>query len=310
MRVLVTGAAGGLGRLVCARLLGDGHEVVGVDRRGWARPTAGMQFVHSSLRPRDAEALFVQARPQALVLLGGLRAAPEEQGTATLHAVENLLRLCVAHGVHRLVLLSSGDVYGPSPTNSHFLAEDAPLRASQRFPAVRGLVAVDRTIQAFGCRHPAVRCVTLRPAHIVGTHLRNAASNYLRLPRVPTQMGFDPMLQLTGEQDACRALSRCLSRPVRGAFNLASSQPVPLSVLLRLLNKPTLPIPHPLFARGLGKLWRLGLTSFPPPELDHIRFNSVLDTERAKAELDIAPDAALEDLLRPFTVVSSSSPPH
>lgn len=309
MRVFVTGAAGGLGRLVCAHLLAEGHEVVGVDTRPWARPPAALRFARGPLRRRVLEPLFADVSPQALVLLSGMRAASEEQGAAALHATETLLRLSIAHDVANLVLFSSGDVYGPSPTNSHFLSENAPLQASERFPAVRALVAVDRAVQAFGCRHPAVRCATLRPAHTVGPKLRNAASNYLRLPRVPTQMGFDPMLQLTGERDACLAVSRSLTRPVRGAFNLASTVPVPLSVLLRLLGKPTLPIPHPLFARGLAQLWRLGVTRLSPPELDHIRFHSVLDTHRAERELSLAPDAALEDLLAPFRASPSARPP-
>lgn len=308
MRVLVSGAAGDLGRLVCAQLLAEGHEVVGVDTRPWARPPPKLRFARCPLRRRTLEPLFADVSPQALVLLGGLRAASEDQGTAALHTTEALLRLSIAHGVAGLVLLSSGDVYGPSPTNSHFLGENAPLQASERFPAVRALVAVDRAVQAFGCRHPTVRCATLRPAHIVGPHLRNAASNYLRLPRVPTQMGFDPMLQLTGERDACLAVSRCLTRPVRGAFNLASTVPVALSVLLRLLGKPTLPIPHPLFARGLAQLWRLGITRLSPPELDHIRFHSVLDTHRAERELNISPDAALEGLLAPFRSKTAAGP--
>ena len=48
--------------------------------------------------------------------------------------------------------------------------------------------------------------VILRPAHIVGPHVRNAPSKYLRLRVIPALMGFDPMVQLIHEEDVCRAL--------------------------------------------------------------------------------------------------------
>ena len=103
MRVLLTGAAGGLGRLVAAKLTREGHEVVGVDRRPWARPAPGVRFVRSALKPEEAQALFAGAAPEALVLLGGLHnaraAAPaqsdraRDQGAAALHATQALRRL-------------------------------------------------------------------------------------------------------------------------------------------------------------------------------------------------------------------------
>ena len=180
------------------------------------------------------------------------------------------------------------------------MPEDAPLLASQRFPEVRTLVAVDRSVMAFLWRHPEVQTVILRPAHIVGPTVRNAPSNYLRLRVIPTQMGFDPMLQLIHEADVCQYLVAALAPAARGVYNLAGSAPVPLSRVLGALGKPILPIPHGLFRAGIKQLWRWHLTNFAPPELDHIRFNTVLDTRRAQAELPVVPRRALTSILDSF----------
>lgn len=219
---------------------------------------------------------------------------------------ETLLKYVSKYHIKKLLLLSSTDVYGPMPTNSHFIDEDAPLMASQRFPAVRTLVAVDRTVGSFFWRHHDIETVILRPVHIVGPNVRNAPSNYLRLRVIPTMMGFDPMVQLIQEDDLLHMIEAALGEGVRGVFNLAGTDPVPLSRILRILHKPILPIPHPLFRAGLERMWKYRLTSFPAPELDHIQFNTVVDTRRAKAVLGVEAERSLYEILEPFRAEDAS----
>lgn len=305
MRVVLTGIAGRLGRRMALLLHEQGHTVIGIDKRPCLGLPAGIEHHRVDLRRRQAHDVFARAAADAVVHMGvvhNFRIPAEVLNARNVIGTDELLKLVIKYNVGKMVLLSSGDVYGPSPANSHFIGEEAPLLASQRFPEVRTLVAVDRAVQSFFWRYPSVKTVIVRPAHIVGENVRNAPSNYLRLRVIPTQMGFDPMVQLTREADVCRALLQALQPDVRGVYNLASTQPVPLSHILRALNRPILPIPHPLFASGLKKLWRWGLTSFPPPELDHLRFSSVLDTRLAEKELGALTHASLKDVLAPFIV--------
>ena len=67
-----------------------------------------------------------------------------------------------------------------------------------------------------------------------------------------------------------RARARCRCRP-----SCASS------------SKPTVPIPHPLAHAVLTTLWRGKLTSFPVPELDHIRYVCMVDGTRAREQLGV-----------------------
>jgi UDP-glucose 4-epimerase len=302
MRILLTGIAGRLGRLLAAQLA-QAHTVIGIDRRPALGLPAGVVHHRIDLRRASAERVFAEARPDAVIHLGlvhNVRIGAEQLYTRNVVGTETLLRWATQYDVRRVILLSSADVYGPSPVNSHFISEDAPLMASQRFPEVRTLVAVDRAVQSFFWRHPQLQTVILRPAHIVGPSVRNAPSNYLRLRLIPTQMGFDPMLQLIHEEDVCRYVVAALAPAVRGVYNIAGSAPVPLSRIIAAMQKPSLPIPHLLFRAGLRKLWRWHLTSFPPPELDHIRFSTVLDTRRAAAEFDVQPQRLLSDILASF----------
>ena len=150
---------------------------------------------------------------------------------------------------------------------------------------------------SFFWKSTTIETVILRPVHILGG-VHNAPSNYLRLPTVPTLLGFDPMVQVIHELDVIESIVRALTPGVRGIFNVVGPGEVPLSTLLRELDKPTVPIPHPLARAFLTTLWRGKLTSFPVPELDHIRYVCMVDDRRARETLGFVPARTVEETVR------------
>ena len=139
--------------------------------------------------------------------------------------------------IPKLVLLSSANVYGPRPDNPQLFNEEAPLLAAGRFTEIRDLVELDLAAQGFFWRNSAIETVILRPSHILGT-VRNAPSNYLRMKRVPTLLGFDPMMQVVHQDDLVSAIDLALAPGVRGMFNIAGPAPVALSHALAVLGAP------------------------------------------------------------------------
>src|SRR3546814_11371837 len=69
---------------------------------------------------------------------------------------------------------------------------------------------------------------------------------------VPTQLGFDPRLQLVHADDATGALVAATMRPVRGAVNVAPSGSVSLSRVLRLAGRTALPVDRKSVVSGKG----------------------------------------------------------
>ena len=114
---------------------------------------------------------------------------------------------------------------------------------------------------------------------------------------IPTLLGFDPMVQLIHEDDVIEAIVCALRPGIRGVFNVVGPGEVPLSTVLRELGKPTLPIPHLLGRPLLTLLYRWKLTSFPPPELDHIRYVCMVDGSRAQAVLGFRPRRSLKETI-------------
>jgi UDP-glucose 4-epimerase len=297
--VLVTGACGRLGKRVI-RALHRERRVIGVDRREF--PDKPKDVVHEQLdmRRRKLKDLFRAEPIEAVVHLGVMhdpRASSAEHHSWNVAGFQKLLEYVAHYQVPKLVVLSSANVYGPQPDNAQFLTEEAPLLGGARFSEIRDLIEVDMLAQGFFWRHPETETVILRPVHILGG-VHNAASNFLRLPTVPTLMGFDPMVQVIHESDVVLAMLRALSPGKRGIYNVAGAEPAPLSHIVRVLGKPSFPVPYTLGKALLKRLWSFRLTTFPAPELDHIRYVCMVDDRRARQELGYLPATTLPDTVR------------
>jgi UDP-glucose 4-epimerase len=298
--VLVTGISGNLGRGL-AKLLHTETHVVGLDRRPFPGKPKDIDHVQADIRKTRAEEPFRRHRIEALVHLGIMhdpRMPFSEAHSFNVVGTQKILDRCVRHGVKKVVVLSSANVYGPLPGNSNFLPEETPLMAADRFSEMRDLIELDMYAQSFMWRHPEVETVILRPVNIVGPTVRNAPSNYLRLERPITVMGFDPMVQLVHEEDVCRALVLALRPGARGVYNVNGPGEVPVSAALRELGRQPIPVPHFLVRPLLRRLFEAGLSSFPPEEVDHIQYLCMVDGSRAERELGFSPRHTLRETIR------------
>jgi UDP-glucose 4-epimerase len=294
--VLVTGICGRLGRRL-ARALHRERKVIGIDRRPFEGRPKDVEHYPIDIRKKKTQDVFRQHKFAAVVHPGIMhdpRVSQVEHHTWNVAGFQRLLEYVAQYSVPKLVVLSSANVYGPRPENAQFLAEEAPLLGGAAFSEIRDLIEVDMLAQSFFWKRPETETIILRPAHIVGG-VRNAPSNYLRLPMIPTLMGFDPMVQVVHQDDVIGAIERALLPGVRGIFNLAGPPPLPLSRLIALTGRPSMPIPHFLATSLVQRLWRFGATSFPAPELDHIRYVCMVDDRRARDLLGYSPQRSAED---------------
>lgn len=296
--VLITGICGRLGQLLARRLHRTGR-VIGIDRRPF--PNRPKDVVHHQidLRRKKTRDVFRAGDIRAVVHLGVMhnpRASEKELHAWNVVAFQKLLEYMEQYRVPKLVVLSSANVYGPQPDNPQFIAEEAPLLGAQSFRGIRDLVELDMLAQSFFWRNPETETVILRPCHILG-RVNNAPSNYLRLERPMTLLGFDPMVQVIHEADVVDAIMRALEPGARGIFNLKGPGELPLSRILEHLGRRPMPVPATFAKAVLDRLWKYRVTSFPPPELDHIRYICMVDDERARTVLGYQPQHGVDETL-------------
>ena len=297
--VVITGICGRLGKGV-ARVLHRERPVIGVDRRPFLDKPKDIEHQQVDIRRKKLKDVFRAGDIQAVVHLGVMhdpRASATEHHSWNVAGFAKLLEYVAQFRIPKLVVLSSANVYGPQPENPQFLSEEAPLLGGAAFSEIRDLIEVDMLAQSFFWKHPDTETVVLRPVHILGS-VRNAASNFLRLGTIPTLLGFDPMVQVIHESDVVRAVQLALNPGIRGIFNVAGPQALPLSRVIKLLDRPSIPVPYTLGKMVLGRMWSLRLSSFPVPELDHIRYVCMVDDRRARDVLGFKPARTIEETVR------------
>jgi UDP-glucuronate 4-epimerase len=132
MRILVTGAAGFIGYHTAARLLDQGHEVIGFDnlspyydvslkeaRLNRLRGRNNFRFLQADLADRTiVEATFAEERPERVIHLAaqaGVRYSldqPHSYISSNVAGFLHVLEGCRHHGVEYLVYASTSAVYG------------------------------------------------------------------------------------------------------------------------------------------------------------------------------------------------------
>lgn len=298
--VLITGIAGNLGRAVAKRLHRS-ERVVGLDRRPFLQRPKDIEHHELDLRKRRVDDVFRRHRVRAILHMAiahDSRMSVEDRHAYNVLGITRVLESAAKFGVKKVVVLSSATVYGPSPDNSNFLTEEAPLMAASRFPAIRDLIEVDMLASAFFWKHPEIQTVIIRPVHIVGPTIRNAASRYLRSQRPWRLAGFDPMVQLIHMDDVASALVEALRPGRRGVYNVVGPGEVPLSACFRELGREPLPVPHLLARSLLGRAFEWRVAEFMPEEIDYIQYVCMVDGARWNAETQWQPRFGMRATIR------------
>jgi UDP-glucose 4-epimerase len=106
--------------------------------------------------------------------------------------------------------------------------------------------------------------------NVLGYYAHSMISRYLRERRVPTVMGFDPMMQFIHEEDLSEAIERVVDHRLRGVFNVTGPGEVPLRTAIREAGGDPWSIPESILRPLSRRLFRMGLTAYPPGAIDFL----------------------------------------
>ena len=305
MKVLVTGIAGKLGRRVAELLVSHGHEVIGLDRRDWPDPPAGITLYRHDVRKRGTEEVFRTTRPRAVIHMATvthLTVRSEERYRINLQGTRAIFDHCHRYGVRSCIFMGRHTYYGAGPEVPLYHREDDPPSSIHVFPELSDLVAADLYAGSALWRYPEINTAVLRVCYTLGPSGHGTLASFLRGPRVPTVLGFDPLFQFLHEADVARAVATTLEKGLRGVFNIAGPSPVPLSILIREAGRSQLPIPEPLFRLALG---RFGLPKLPTGALSHIKWPVVMDASRFAEVTGFSPEYGAAEAIADFARIPS-----
>ncbi len=297
MRILVTGIGCPLGPVVTQELHGLGFAVAGIDGDGWPDAPSQVSVTRIELRSASLDEVLRAERPNAVVHLdlADPTATPSEERVRTnLAGMSGLLQAMARSGAEQLVYLGSHCYYGAAPDLPLYHREWDPPHGLSTFPEFADLVGGDLMALAFGACCSRFRVCVLRPCFSLGRSAAGLLVRWLRGPRVPTVLGFDPLVQVLHERDLARAAGLALKHGLSGAFNVGGVAPLPLSHLVSLAGATAVPIPEPLFLRSLGRFHGLSLSH---GAVNLFKYPVVVEDDVFRQRCQFAPELPLDSML-------------
>jgi UDP-glucose 4-epimerase len=282
VKVLILGISGGIARKLAVKLLGEGHQVIGMDVRPWWDAPEGLEVHRTDVRKRAGEDVFRRHRPDAVVHMATMTALTVQGGEReriNLDGTRAVFDHCATYGVKQVLFVGRHTFYGAAADSPLYHQEDEPPRALGTLPELADLVAADLYAATALWRMPEMTTAVLRVCYTLGAPGTGTLASFLRGKRVPLVLGYDPLFQVIQEEDFVTALHLALDKRLRGIFNVAGPPPMPLSVIVRQTGRTPVPLPGPLLTQLLG---RAGFPRLSKGALDHLRYPIIVDTSRFK----------------------------
>ena len=283
-RIVVTGAAGPLGRRV---------------RRGWprtgrsARSSRSTASVPAGDRPIDLLADLTRGRVEGATTVVHLASAfgparrrrPEASTTSTSMA-RRVLDAAGKAGVGHVVVLSSATVYGAWPNNPVPLTEDAPLRPNPEFAFAVQKAEIERLAWPSGAtttRAPPSPCCGRSPAVAEGG--RGWLAGALRAAGDVRGADDDPPVQFLHLDDLAAAVDLACARAARRRLQRGPRRLAPAAPSTAALagGCPGCGCPAAWSAGWPTWRWRLRLASAPPGLVPYVRAAWVVANDRLRA---------------------------
>ncbi|TMK41450.1 MAG: NAD-dependent epimerase/dehydratase family protein [Actinobacteria bacterium] len=310
MRVAVVGASGNIGTSVLRALDGDRRvdSVLAIARRA---PTSAAPKVEW----RERDVTVDDLRPdlqgaEAVICLAWLiqpSRRPAQLWATNVDGSRRVFEAAGDSGVSALLYSSSVGAYSPGPKD-RAVDESWPTDGVESSFYARHKAEAERILDDFEARHRDLRVVRMRPGLVFK---REAASEIRRLfagpllPRFLVRPGLIPVVpdlsrlrfQAVHSLDVGEAFRLALHADVGGAFNLAADPVLDGQELGRILHARPVSVPPRALRAAADITWRLRLQPTPPGWVDMALGIPIMDTARARSELDWTPRHSASEAL-------------
>ena len=286
-RIAITGSSGVYGRAVVREIRHSlpTATVLGLDRQP-ATATTPDHFWQGDIRSAEAATALARFQPDTVIHL-----AYAVQPGRDFRAMESInvdgtravLEATARCGAARLLVASSGTVYGAWPDNPAVCDETTPLRPRPDYYYSRHKGIVEQEVAAFAAAYPQIAVAWTRPAIICGPGVKNFLTDiFLTVPCLVLPDGRDTPLQFVHEDDVARGTLAILSTGGRGAFNIAPEDTLTQRQLAAAMGIPALPLPF-FAVNALARIWwtlRLPWIATPPGLVHYLRHPWVMTSGR------------------------------
>lgn len=297
--VLVTGAGGYIGALVVKAMADDLSgvgRVIATDVRDTApaHRLAGIDYITADVRDAELEHLLREHQIDTVVHLAAIVSPGKKSSAALEYSVDvegtrNVLACCVAAGVSRIIVTSSGAAYGYHRDNAPLLGEDSPLRGNPEFAYSRHKLLVEEMLASYRKEHPLLAQLIFRPGTVLGPSASNQITALFEKPVVMGLSGSATPFVFIWDQDVVACIVKGIRGDATGIYNLAGDGVMTLREIADRLGKRYVAVPTSVLGPVLSVLKKVGLTRYGPEQVRFLESRPVLANERLKREFGYVP---------------------
>ena len=286
MRVVVTGAAGALGRRV-VRLLAeqDGTEVLALDKVSLEGIDPAVETKVVDLVDADLDAVFAGA--DTIVHLASATSAGSAQPAEAeleMAITRRVLDAVAAVEAGHLVIMSSAMVYGAWTGNPVPLTEAAAVRPNPDFAWAQQRARIERLAEEWRAPREQAALTILRPTAVVTAGQLGQLARTLHSSRVGVAAEGDPPVQYLHADDLAAAVAACVTKRYDGVVNVAPDGWIPPDKLAELEGPtPRLRVPAWVARLFSAFRWRAGLAPTPPGVVPYTTSSWVVSNDRLKS---------------------------
>ena len=216
-----------------------------------AAPVAGVRHVVMDVTSAEAVDGVLAAHPVdvvvhlASIVTPGRDSSREREFAVDVTGTRHVLDACLAHGVRRIVVSSSGAAYGYHADNPAWLSEDDPVRGNEVFAYSHHKRLAEEMLASLRETNPELEQVVLRIGTILGEQVDNQITALFERPRLLKIRGSDSPFVFVWDTDVVAIICRAATAPVTGIFNVAGDGTLTVDEIAERLGKPVLTLPEP-----------------------------------------------------------------
>jgi len=271
------------------------ERIVGTDIREPAGgPPEGVTWITLDVRAPELADVIRLHHIDTVVHLAAIVTPGPGQTRELMYSVDvegtkNVLDACLAGGVKKVIITSSGAAYGYHADNARMLYEDHPLRGNVEFAYSDHKRIVEQMLAEYREQHPELEQLIFRVGTILGESVSNQITALFEKAVVLGLRGSPTPFVFIWDQDVVGVIEAGIHTGGAGIFNLAGDGTMTLREIARRLGKPYVALPPEMVAGALSVLQRLGLTRYGPEQVGFLRYRPVLANDRLKSEFGYTP---------------------
>lgn len=298
MRILITGAAGSLGKVVCEQFRNiSNYQILATDIKPnpWPisnndieNPSASFEYQALDITQDAFISAVKQFEPEIVIHLASILQLSDsidrqKAYQIDVQATETLLQTAAELKVKKFIITTSGAAYGYHPRNNNKLIDESwPTEGNDDYFYSDHKAKIENLLAISQRNAPEMQHVIFRPGAILGPDFQGPVIDMLRQKFIPGLIGYDAPFNFIWASDVAGYITEAIHSDHKGAFNLVGDGTISLRELAQRLHKTFVPLPVFLVKFLLSFLHPLKLSKFGPEQVKFLQFRPVLSNKKLR----------------------------